>query len=139
MKLTFYTYRKADILEMMDIWNDILEDGVAFPGTELYDLDRFEAMLGEQTAATCLAVDGRLAGYYILHPNNIGRCGHVANASYAMKKEFRGKGLGKYLVCPAPWRRRGNWDFAACSSTRWSRGTRRRCGSTARRDSRRWG
>ena len=98
MKLTFYTYRKADILEMMDIWNDILEDGVAFPGTELYDPERFEAMLGEQTAATCLAVDGRLAGYYILHPNNIGRCGHVANASYAMKKEFRGKGVGKYLV-----------------------------------------
>ena len=98
MELTFYTYRKADILEMMDIWNDILEDGVAFPGTELYDPERFEAMRGAQTAAPCLAVDGQLAVYYILHPNNIGRCGHVANASYAMKKEFRGRGLGKHLV-----------------------------------------
>lgn len=138
MELTFYTYRKADILEMMDIWNDILEDGVAFPGTELYDLERFEAMLGEQTAATCLAVDGRLAGYYILHPNNIGHCGHVANASYAMKKEFRGRGLGKHLVSRS-LEEAGNWDFAACSSTRWWRETRRRCGSTARRDLRRWG
>ena len=41
---------------------------------------------------------GRLAGYYILHPNNIGRCAHVANASYLMDKRFRGMGLGRPLV-----------------------------------------
>ena len=72
--------------------------GWHFRGRNCTIRSALRAMLGEQTAATCLAVDGRLAGYYILHPNNIGRCGHVANASYAMKKEFRGKGLGKHLV-----------------------------------------
>ena len=25
----------------------------------------------------------QVLGLYILHPNNIGRCGHIANASYA--------------------------------------------------------
>ena len=52
----------------------------------------------EQTAATCLLLDGALAGYYILHPNNIGRCGHVANASYVLDRAFRGRGLGRPLV-----------------------------------------
>ena len=26
-----------------------------------------------------------IVGLYILHPNNIGRCGHICNASYAVK------------------------------------------------------
>lgn len=98
MELTFRAYTGEDLPELMEIWSDILEDGVAFPGTELYELPEFAAMLEEQSAVTCMFQDGSLAGYYILHPNNIGRCSHVANASYAMKKEFRGRGLGKHLV-----------------------------------------
>ena len=98
MELTFRAYTGEDLPELMEIWNDILEDGAAFPGTELYELPEFAAMLEEQSAVTCMFQDGSLAGYYILHPNNIGRCSHVANASYAMKKEFRGRGLGKHLV-----------------------------------------
>ena len=35
---------------------------------------------------------------YILHPNNVGRCGHIANASYAVKSSCRGKGAGKVIV-----------------------------------------
>ena len=83
MELTFRAYTGEDLPELMEIWNDIPE---------------FAAMLEEQSAVTCMFQDGSLAGYYILHPNNIGRCSHVANASYAMKKEFRGRGLGKHLV-----------------------------------------
>ena len=37
-------------------------------------------------------------GLYILHPNNIGRCGHIANASYAVKTGLRGLGIGEALV-----------------------------------------
>lgn len=43
-------------------------------------------------------IDGQVVGYYILHPNNIGRCSYVANASYVLDKSVRGKHLGKYLV-----------------------------------------
>ena len=35
---------------------------------------------------------------YILHPNNVGRCGHIANASYAIDSECRGKHIGEKLV-----------------------------------------
>ena len=35
---------------------------------------------------------------YILHPNNIGRCGHICNASYAVRKDMRGLHIGEMLV-----------------------------------------
>ena len=37
-------------------------------------------------------------GGYILHPNNFGRCGHIANASYAVRKDCRGEGIGRKMV-----------------------------------------
>ena len=39
-----------------------------------------------------------IVGLYILHPNNIGRCGHICNASYAVKSTVRGQGVGKAIV-----------------------------------------
>lgn len=39
----------------------------------------------------------RLA-FTLLHPNNIGRCGHLANASYAVSANCRGQGVGELLV-----------------------------------------
>ncbi len=35
---------------------------------------------------------------YILHPNNVGRCGHICNASYAVSSESRGLHIGEKLV-----------------------------------------
>ena len=35
---------------------------------------------------------------YILHPNNVGHCGHICNASYAVKTSQRGKHIGMQLV-----------------------------------------
>ena len=43
-------------------------------------------------------LDGEIVGLYILHPNNIGRVGHIANASYAVKSSCRGLHLGELLV-----------------------------------------
>ena len=39
-----------------------------------------------------------MLGMYILHPNNVGRCGHQANASYAVASAARGRGVGEALV-----------------------------------------
>ena len=39
-----------------------------------------------------------VVGLYILHPNNIGRCGHICNASYAVDSKSRGKHIGEMLV-----------------------------------------
>lgn len=77
MNITFRAYKKEKIRFLKDIWKDILADGVAFPGETLYEEEEFEKMLAEQSAVTCISADNKLAGYYILHPNNIGRCSHV--------------------------------------------------------------
>ena len=41
---------------------------------------------------------GAMVGLYILHPNNVGRCGHICNASYAVKWDMRGRQIGEKLV-----------------------------------------
>lgn len=98
MNITFRSYKEEDVELLRDICNDILIDGNAFPGDNLYEKKEFEDMLEEQSAVTCILADNKVAGYYILHPNNIGRCSHVANASFAISKEFRGKKLAEPLV-----------------------------------------
>ena len=40
----------------------------------------------------------QIVGLYILHPNNVGRCGHICNASYAIRSDMRGKKIGEALV-----------------------------------------
>lgn len=53
----------------------------------------------ESQTLTRVLLDGeKVVGLYILHPNNVGRCGHICNASYAVKKECRGKHIGEKLV-----------------------------------------
>lgn len=98
MDISFRTYKKDEIPYLMDIWNDILKDGIAFPGEILYEETGFEKMLEDQTAVICVLVNQEVAGYFILHPNNMGRCSHVANASYAIAKKYRGHKLAEPLV-----------------------------------------
>jgi len=100
MNVDIRGYEKKDILEAIAIWNEVVEEGVAFPQTEVLTESSGDEFFSEQTF-TGIAFDmdsGRIVGLYILHPNNVGRCGHICNTSYAVKKEFRGKGIGKKLV-----------------------------------------
>ena len=81
------------------IWNRVVEDGVAFPQTEPLTLEEGAAFFAEQTlTAVAVDEDGTVLGMYILHPNNVGRCGHIANASYAVATHARGRGVGEALV-----------------------------------------
>lgn len=84
----------------VEIWNSVVADGRAFPQRELLDPESGRAFFEEQTY-TGAAVDeetGEVLGLYILHPNNVGRCGHICNASYAVKRELRGRHIGELLV-----------------------------------------
>ena len=92
-------YNEKDLAAMVDIWNEVVEDGIAFPQEELLDDVTGADFFAAQTY-TGAAVDdgGRVVGLYILHPNNIGRCGHLGNASYAVSAECRGLHIGEALV-----------------------------------------
>lgn len=91
-------YETDDLKQLTEIWNEITEAGQAFPGEELYSLEQMAAFLQMQTAVRCVIQNGQVLGFYILHPNQIGRCSHIANASFAVKKEARGHGVGEALV-----------------------------------------
>ncbi len=92
-------YTPADLPAMIAIWNAIVEAGDAFPQEEPLDAAGGAAFFGGQTrSAVAVDADGTILGLYILHPNNVGRCGHIANASYAVAAAARGRGIGGALV-----------------------------------------
>ncbi len=98
MEITFRPYREEDTETLMELWNDVIADGMSFPQTEPFEREEFSQILRTQTAVVCMYADGKLAGYFTLHPNIPGRCSHIANISYLIRKEMRGKHLGRYLV-----------------------------------------
>lgn len=83
---------------MIAIWNEVVKDGIAFPQEELLTEKTGAEFFGSQTYCGVAEENGTIYGLYILHPNNVGRCGHICNASYAVSKEFRGKHIGELLV-----------------------------------------
>lgn len=92
-------YREEDLGAMRDIWNEVVRDGVAFPQMdELKDDSEAREFFGSQTTCAVVEDDGCVLGLYILHPNNVGRCGHIANSSYAVASAARGMHLGERLV-----------------------------------------
>lgn len=84
--------------EATELWNEIIEEANSFPGDTLLTKEQAYNMFSEQTQTVCAVSDGKVMGVYILHPNGIGRLAHIANASFAVKKECRGMGLGRALV-----------------------------------------
>ena len=90
-------FTKDDLPEMISIWNEIVEEGNAFPQEESLTLKTGFAFFNSQSHVG-VAFDGEILGLYILHPNNVGRCSHIANASYAVSSKARGKHIGQKLV-----------------------------------------
>lgn len=100
MKITIRAYTETDLPDMMRIWNEVVEEGIAFPQEDLLTMQTGKAFFASQTH-NAVAVDsdtGEIYGLYILHPNNVGRCGHICNASYAVDKKSRGQHIGEKLV-----------------------------------------
>ena len=96
--LEIRAYQQADVWDMAGVWNEVVENGIAFPQEEALDAESAAAFFADQTHCGVAVEDERVVGLYILHPNNVGRCGHIANASYAVESAARGKGVGRMLV-----------------------------------------
>ena len=100
MNVTVRKYEEKDLPDLIRIWNEVVEDGVAFPQEECLNEETGKAFFSEQTytAAAVDAESGKVYGLYILHPNNIGRCGHICNASYAVSRDSRGLHIGEKQI-----------------------------------------
>lgn len=91
-------YTEADLEQMIPIWNEIVEEGIAFPQEECLDMESGKAFFASQSYTGVADDGGKIVGLYILHPNNVGRCGHICNASYAVSSSVRGQHIGEKLV-----------------------------------------
>ena len=92
-------YEEKELQQMIDLWNEVVEDGIAFPQEDCLDEETGAEFFASQSYCG-VAVDdsGEVVGLYILHPNNVGRCGHIANASYAVSSKCRGQHIGEKLA-----------------------------------------
>ena len=98
--ITIREYQPTDAAQAMDIWNEVVREGVAFPQLDELTGPTAHDFFSSQSY-TGVAADsetGELVGLYILHPNNVGRCGHICNTSYAVRSAWRGQHIGEQLV-----------------------------------------
>ncbi|HLR35186.1 MAG TPA: GNAT family N-acetyltransferase [Tissierellales bacterium] len=100
MNIEIKAYDKEDIVEIIYIWNEVVQDGIAFPQMNLLTESSGDDFFSKQSfTGVAYDIDRKeIVGLYILHPNNVGRCGHISNASYAVKKCMRGHRIGEKLV-----------------------------------------
>lgn len=97
MNVIIDEFRKEDINSIEYIWNEVIDEGESFFWKEHFSNSKVSEILFNQKAVYCAKYNGQVVGFYILHDNFPGRGNHIANALYAIKKEFRGKGIGKIL------------------------------------------
>jgi L-amino acid N-acyltransferase YncA len=100
MDIEIRAYYKDDNAEAIYIWNEVVQDGVAFPQMDLLTERSGDDFFSQQsyTGVAFNTDNKKVVGLYILHPNNVGRCGHICNASYAVKRGMRGQRIGEKLV-----------------------------------------
>ena len=100
MNIQIRAYQSKDAASAAQIWNEVVTDGNAFPQDTEMTANVANLFFQEQTY-TGIAENAdthEILGLYILHPNNVGRCGHICNASYAVRKNIRGLHIGEKLV-----------------------------------------
>ncbi|MDF2487345.1 MAG: acetyltransferase [Herbinix sp.] len=98
MEVIIREYLQEDISCLMEIWNRVVEEANAFPQTEHLTREEAVNFFAAQTFTAVAVLGEEVVGLSILHPNNIGRCGHIANASYAVRSGYRDLKIGEKLV-----------------------------------------
>lgn len=100
MNIVIEAYQPSDLPSMIAIWNEVVEEGIAFPQLNPLNGTTGPEFFASQTYCGVAknSKTGEVLGLYILHPNNEGRCGHIANASYAVSSKVRGLHIGEQLV-----------------------------------------
>ena len=100
MRISIRAFCQDDVLQAIAIWNEVVREGIAFPQTEELTVESGLDFFAQQSyvGVACDLDADRIVGLYILHPNNVGRCAHICNASYAVKSGLRGQRIGEKLV-----------------------------------------
>ena len=70
MNIEVRTYRHEDVPAMTAIWNQVVEDGIAFPQETLLDDVSGPAFFAEQTRLCCGCGYGHGRSVWTLHPSS---------------------------------------------------------------------
>ena len=100
MQIKIVAISKDNLEGALSVWNEVVIAGKAFPQLNTLNKDDgFNFFMSQSYTGVAINIDtGEVVGLYILHPNNIGRCGHICNASYAVNSKHRGLHIGELLV-----------------------------------------
>ena len=98
MELELRDYRNTEIKEVLPIWNEVVEEGGSFPFTDFFDEESLGRLLDHEVQARVVCADGRVVAMYVMAANLPGRCSSIANATYLVKKEYRGMHIGEMMV-----------------------------------------
>jgi L-amino acid N-acyltransferase YncA len=95
--------RRANHADADSIWavfSEVVEDGDAFLSDESANSKEVLGIWLGSGVATFVACEDRgvVLGAYCLKPNHHGRGSHVANATYMVRRELRGRGIGRLLA-----------------------------------------
>ena len=91
--------KTKDLPQMIEVFNEVIEEGVAFPWEESLTLETGKEFFFSQDACrVAVSDDDEILAVAIVHPNAIGRSGHIANGSYAVSSKCRGQHIGDKLV-----------------------------------------
>jgi L-amino acid N-acyltransferase YncA len=85
--------------QILLIWNEIVAEGLTFPWIEAFTPAQLRAKLrADETVGCAVDADDAVLGIFHVHPNNEGRCAHIANCGYMVRSAARGRGVGRMLV-----------------------------------------
>ena len=93
--------RKATIQDYDAVWeifHAVVKTGTTYvfrPETPKEDLEKY--WFGSSIQSYVLESDGRILGTYVVKPNQIDLGSHIANGSYMVHPDSRGKGIGGLL------------------------------------------
>ena len=69
MDILIRKYEDKDLKDMVEIWNEVVEDGVAFPQiNSLSSVEEGKEFFASQSFTAVAEVQGKVLGLYILHP-----------------------------------------------------------------------
>ncbi|XP_033764272.1 N-acetyltransferase aca1-like [Pecten maximus] len=99
-KVVLDYYKDEDEAQVHAIMKYIVnEEGNSYPQEDLANVEDFRSYYLSHDVFVCRDVtSGDVLGSFYVKPNFPGRCSHICNAGFAVKKSSRGLGVGKFMV-----------------------------------------
>ena len=98
--ITDYYKSETDEAQVHEIIRYIVnEEGNSYPQEDMSNIEDFRAYYLSHEVFVCRdSATGLVLGSFYVKPNFPGRCSHICNAGFAVKRESRRKGVATILV-----------------------------------------